>query len=375
MINLQRPAMLGTFTLALALLAGCSGGDAPSSTASSEPTASEAAAPSTANEGRRIRIVGSSTVFPFSSYVAEEFGATTGYPSPVVESTGSGGGHKLFTEGVGSTTPDLTNSSRRMKVSEFERAAENEVGGITEAIIGYDGIAVAQSASNDPVDFTIEQIALAVAKEVPVDGQLVANPYKKWNEIDPSLPDREIVIYGPPTSSGTRDAFEELCMGVATENIEGYGGEYTAIREDGVYVPAGENDNLIVQRIEKDADAFGIFGYSFLTENSEKISGSHVNGVAPEPENISDGTYPLSRSLYFYIKHAHADEVPGMKEFVSLFMGESMIGERGYLTDIGLIPLPKEMREAARKRVEDLSPLKLIDGELSSIEDYMAGNE
>jgi phosphate transport system substrate-binding protein len=328
-----------------------------------------------AQERSQIRIVGSSTVFPFSSYVAEEFGETTEYDTPVVESTGSGGGHKLFGEGVGVNTPDITNSSRRMKVSEFENAQKSGVEKITEAVIGYDGIAVAQNSDADPIDLTLEQITLAVAKEVPQDGKLVPNPYTNWNQIDPSLPDREILIYGPPTTSGTRDAFEELCMEVASEEIEGYGGAYTAIREDGPYVPAGENDNLIVQRLAQDEDAFGIFGYSFLAENQDKIQGATIAGVKPTPDNISSGDYPLSRSLYFYIKQAHIGVVPGLKEYVELFMSEKMIGPNGYLKGIGLVPLPEEMREASRKRVTELSELTLVDGELSSLKNYMAGQE
>lgn len=369
----RRSVMIGMMLSVSAAMVGCGSGDAPS-TSNEEATSGTAVAPADSAR-RQIRIVGSSTVYPFSSYVAEEFGDTTGNPTPVVESTGSGGGHKLFTEGVGAATPDITNSSRRMKTSEFERAVENNVGGITEALIGFDGIAVAQSINNDPVDLTIEQITLAVAKEVPQGGKLVPNPYTRWNQIDPSLPDRGIVIYGPPTSSGTRDAFEELCMGAATKNMDVYDGEYTAIRDDGAYVPAGENDNLIVQRIEKDTEAFGVFGYSFLTENDDKIQGSNVNGVAPVPAAISDGSYPLARSLYFYVKHEHMDTIPGLPEFLAMFMSESMIGERGYLTDIGLISLPDEMRAAARKRVVELSPLTLVDGKLSTIRDYMAGNE
>lgn len=238
----------------------------------------------------QIRIVGSSTVYPFASYVTEEFGATTGNPTPVIESTGSGGGLRLFCNGLGEGTPDITNASRRMKPSEFERCEESGVTDITEAKIGSDGIVLGQSADNDEVNFTLEHIFLAVAAQVPVDGELVDNPYTNWSEIDGSLPDREISIYGPPTTSGTRDAFEELVMEVASEELGAYGDEgYTEIRSDGVYIDAGENDNLIVQRLSEDTGAFGIFGYSFLEENTDTISAASINGVEPEVEAISSG--------------------------------------------------------------------------------------
>ncbi len=315
----------------------------------------------TAEARDQLRIVGSSTVFPFASYVAEELGATTKWPTPVIESTGSGGGMKLFCAGNGLDTPDITNASRQMKVSEFERCQENGVTDITQAVIGYDGIAFAQSKDNDPINLTREQITLAVAKEVPQGGKLVPNPYKNWSEIDSSLPDREIIIYGPPTTSGTRDAFEELVMEAASEEIDGYGGEYTKIRQDGVYVPSGENDNLIVQKLEQNTDAFGIFGYSFLEENEDKLQGAKIDGVAPEADAISSGEYPVSRSLFFYIKNSHADDVPAMSDYVELFMSEKTIGEIGYLKGIGLIPLPKDVREDMRERVAEREQLELSD--------------
>ncbi|WP_435104589.1 PstS family phosphate ABC transporter substrate-binding protein [Arhodomonas sp. AD133] len=309
----------------------------------------------------QIRIVGSSTVYPFASYVVEEFGATTDFPTPVIESTGSGGGLKLFCEGAGTNTPDITNASRRIKVSEFERCQENGVTEITEAVIGYDGIVFAQAGENEALNLTREQIHMAVAAKVPQDGKLVDNPYKNWSEIDSSLPDREIVIYGPPTSSGTRDAFEELVMEAASEEIDGYDGEYTNIRQDGVYVPSGENDNLIVQKLAQNTDAFGIFGYSFLEENGDKIQGASIDGVEPEPEKISSGDYPVSRSLYFYIKNAHVGEVPGVQEYADLFMSKKMISRVGYLKDLGLIPLPADMQESYREQVANLEPLQGSD--------------
>lgn len=310
----------------------------------------------------QLRIVGSSTIYPFASYVVEEFGATTDYQTPVIESTGSGGGLKLFCEGVGEDTPDITNASRRIKTSEFERCQQNGVTDITEAVIGYDGIAFAESSSNEPIDLTREQIFLALAAKVPQDGKLVANPYQKWSDIDPSLPDREISVYGPPTTSGTRDAFEELVMEAASEDMPAYGGDgYTDIRSDGAYIDAGENDNLIVKRLAEDTKAFGIFGYSFLEENTDTLIGASIDGVAPTPDAISSGEYPVSRSLFFYIKNQHAESVPAMYEYANLFMTEKMIGPMGYLKGLGLIPLPEEMRSEQRQAVESQEKLELAD--------------
>ena len=307
----------------------------------------------------QVKISGSSTVFPFSSYVAEELGATTKFPAPVVESTGSGGGHKLFGAGIGANTPDIANSSRRMKDSEFEAAEKNGVTDITEALIGYDGIAVAQNKDNAPMNVTLQELAMAVAADVPVDGKIVPNPYKMWNEINPALPARKIVFYGPPTSSGTRDAFEEMVVEKICGKIEGYEKGYKKIRQDNAYVPAGENDNLIVQKLANDKDAFGIFGFSFLEENPDKIMGASINGIAPTPEAIADGSYPISRSLFFYIKNAHYDVIPGLKEYVELFMSEKMIGTDGLLKTIGLVPLPDDLRAQARQDVLDQKKLTL----------------
>lgn len=329
-----------------------------------------AAAPASART--QIRIVGSSTVFPFSSYVAQEFGNTTPFPTPVVEKTGSGGGHKQFGNGVGTDTPDITNSSRRITVSEFLRARDNGVDDITEAAIGYDGIVVAQNIKNPPLNLTLEQLAMAIVAEVPGKDGLVKNPHTRWSDIHPDLPDRKILIYGPPSTSGTRDALEELVLEAATEKIDGYGGSYTKVRTDDHYAPSGENDNLIVARLSNDTQAFGIFGYSFLEENRDKLRGESIDGVAPTPDAISSGDYPISRSLYFYIKNAHIGEIPGLPQYLELFMSDRMIGPEGILRGIGLIPLPEEMREAARQRVMDRVALQL---QVSSLQDYMAGDE
>ena len=324
----------------------------------------------------QIKIVGSSTVYPFASSVAEEFGATTNNPTPVVESTGSGGGMKLFCKGNGLNTPDITNASRRMKTKEFKLCEKNGVTDITEAVIGFDGIAIAQNKQDQPLSLTKKQLLLAVAEQVPSrDGKsLVKNPYKNWKEIDSSLPDREIIIYGPPTSSGTRDAFEDMIMKAQTKKMDVYTAlykkdkvknrgyrKYHKVRQDGVYVPSGENDNLIVQKLEKNPKAIGIFGYSFLMENDDKIAAAKVEGVLPDPTTISSGQYPISRSLFFYIKNSHRKEVPAIDRYVEMFMQEDMIGPDGILSEIGLIPLPDERRSAIRASVLKHTKLTLDD--------------
>ena len=329
-----------------------------------------------AQAGEQIHIVGSSTVYPFSSYVAEELGATTKFKTPVVESTGSGGGMKLFCAGNGMDTPDMTNASRRMKDKEYKTCQKNGVKYITEVVVGYDGIALAQSKDAAPMNLTRKQILLAVAAEVPnkAGTALIANPYHFWNEIDSSLPHRKITFYGPPTSSGTRDAFEDLTMKAVAKKMDVYTNLYKAdkkankkykkyheVRQDGVYVPSGENDNLIVQKLTKDADALGIFGYSYLAENSDRIAAATVAGVSPSPEAVQDGSYKLSRSLYFYIKKSHMDKAPGMKEYVSLFTSEQMIGDDGACTEIGLIALPEVMRAKYRAQAANLTNMKAED--------------
>ena len=319
----------------------------------------------------QIRIVGSSTVFPFSTAVAEAFGSSGSFKTPVVESTGSGGGLKLFCSGVGLDTADITNASRRIKQSEVDTCAKNGVTEITEVKVGYDGIVIANSKSAPVFNLTKQQIFMALAKQVPVDGKLVDNPYKTWNEIDPSLPNTKIEVLGPPPTSGTRDAFVELAMEGGADEFEmlkalkkSDGNAYKAaahsVREDGAYIEAGENDNLIVQKLEANPDALGIFGFSFLDQNADKLQGSHVGGVEPTFENIADGKYGISRSLYFYVKDAHVGKVPGIKEFLAEFTSDKAFGEFGYLTEKGLIPLGEAEREKVRSDALELAPLKLM---------------
>ncbi|MBD3624281.1 MAG: substrate-binding domain-containing protein [Rhodobacteraceae bacterium] len=303
-----------------------------------------------AAQGRdQIRIVGSSTVFPFSTAVAEQFGKTTDFATPVVESTGSGGGLKLFCAGVGVEHPDITNASRRMKPSEYDLCQENGVTEITESIVGYDGIVIANAKGGATFALTREQIVTALAEQGPKPST--------WDEVDPSLPAIAIEVLGPPPSSGTRDAFEELVM---EEGCEGAGIECEgiSIREDGAYVEAGENDNLIVSKLEANPNALGVFGFSFLDQNADALQGATVDGVEPTFDNIASGDYPVSRSLYFYIKQAHVGVVPGIEEYAAEFSSEAAAGEEGYLVDKGLIPLPEEAFEANAEAVASLKQLE-----------------
>jgi len=316
-----------------------------------------AAMAGTAEARDQIRIVGSSTVFPFTQAVAEEFSNTTGNPAPVVESTGTGGGMKIFCGGVGEGHPDITGASRAMKESEWQLCLDNGVKDVSEALIGYDGLTIAVSREGADLDLSKEQIFRALAAEVEVDGEVVANPYTRWNEIDASLPDAEITAFGPPPTSGTRDAFVELVMNEGCEAFPAIqalaedrrNDVCSRMRTDGPFVEAGENDNLIVQRLQQDPTAVGIFGYSFLYENQDTLKPALINGVAPTPETIADSSYPVARPLFFYVKNAHRNVIPGLEDFVSEYMGEASIGPDGYLRERGLVSLP----DAERKKVQD----------------------
>jgi phosphate transport system substrate-binding protein len=324
------------------------------------------AAPAIAEARDQIRIVGSSTVFPFSTAVAETFGRSSSFKTPVVESTGSGGGLKLFCAGVGTEHPDITNASRRMKKSEFETCTKNGIT-VSEVKIGFDGIVLAKSKQSDPVALTKKQIFLALAKTVPVNGKLVANPYKKWSDIDPSLPATKIEVLGPPPTSGTRDAFVELVMDTAAEEFpeikalkgDAYKLAAQSIREDGGFIEAGENDNLIVQKLEANPDALGIFGFSYLDQNADKLQGATVDGVAPEFEKIASGEYGVSRPLFFYVKKEHVGTIPGIQEYVAEFTSEKAWGDEGYLVEKGLIPLPSADRKAMHDAANGLEPLSM----------------
>lgn len=328
-----------------------------------------------------VSVVGSSTVYPFATVVAERFGKSTGTPTPKVESTGSGGGMKLFCSGVGTSHPDVTNASRRMKPSEYKLCQTNGVKDIIEVLIGYDGIVVANSKAKEPMNLTRKDLFLALALQVPgPDGKLIANPNKTWKDVNPALPNTKIEVLGPPPTSGTRDAFSELAMeggakkfanlkalrkskdaeeikalmvklGIPASAFNKKGKKVFkavahAIREDGRYIEAGENDNLIVQKLVANPNALGIFGFSFLDQNSDKVQGSIVEGVEPEFETIANKSYPISRPLYFYVKKAHMGVVPGIEGYLAEFSSEKTWGEEGYLAEKGMIPMPVELRNS-----------------------------
>ncbi len=339
-----------------------------------------------------ISIVGSSTVYPFATVVAERFGRSTNFKTPKIESTGSGGGLKLFCKGVGANTPDITNASRRIKKSEYDDCQANGVTEIVEVLVGYDGIAIANARTAPKFKLTLKDVYLALAKDIPgADGKLIPNPNKTWKDVNPSLPATRIEVLGPPPTSGTRDAFAELAMGGGAKQIADLGtlrklsadqvdeikalmaklgvpaGVYQAleeqkgkapkgedlfntlayaVREDGAYIEAGENDNLIVQKLAANPDALGIFGYSFLEENGDKVQGSEIDGIAPTFDSISGGDYPVSRPLFFYIKKAHVGKIPGIQEYAIEFTSAKAMGEDGYLPEKGLIPLsPAELKK------------------------------
>jgi phosphate transport system substrate-binding protein len=318
-----------------------------------------------------ISIVGSSTVYPFATVVAEQFGKTTSFKTPKIESTGSGGGFKLFCEGVGVEYPDITNASRRMKKSECETCAGNGVKDVVEVKIGYDGIVLANSKKAKPMKVSREELFLALAKEVPDPKggeKLVSNPYKTWKDINSSLPAVKIEVLGPPPTSGTRDAFVELAMEDGAKEIpwlkamskkdkKKFKTVSNTLREDGAYVEAGENDNLIVQKLNANPEAFGIFGFSFLDQNTDKIQGSFIDGVQPTFENIASGKYPLSRPLFFYVKKAHINSIPRMKEYLAEFTSDKAWGMNGYLADKGMIPMPDDERKTYKSIVEELKPI------------------
>ncbi|MGS2723550.1 PstS family phosphate ABC transporter substrate-binding protein [Porticoccus sp. GXU_MW_L64] len=321
-----------------------------------------------------ISIVGSSTVYPFATVVAERFGNATKYSTPKIESTGSGGGMKLFCAGLGAEHPDITNASRRMKASEFEMCKKNGVTNIVEVLIGYDGIVLANSKKAKPMSLTRKDIYLALGKQVPnPDGSetLVANPYKTWKEVNPALPNIKIEVLGPPPTSGTRDAFAELALEGGAKSFpwikamkkvdkKKYKAIARSVREDGAYIEAGENDNLIVQKLNANPKALGIFGFSFLEQNSDKVQGSVIEGQEPTFDTIADKSYPVSRPLYFYVKKDHIGVIPGIKQYLAEFTSEKAWGEDGYLADKGMIPMGTSKRRDMASSVNGLQTLKAL---------------
>ena len=302
--------------------------------------------------------------------MAETFGKTTDFKTPVVESTGSGGGLKLFCAGVGEEHPDITNSSRKIKQSEIDKCTSNGVTEITEVMVGFDGIVIANSAEEgEDYDLSLKHVFLALAKQVPdAEGNLIDNPYTKWSEIDSSLPNKEIEVLGPPPTSGTRDAFVELALeggckqfesinALKKTNKELFKGICHTMREDGHWIDAGENDVLIVNKLVANSDALGVFGFSFLDQNEDIVKPATIDGVEPEFELIASGEYPVSRGLFFYVKNAHVGTIPGIVDYVTEFVSEEASGEDGYLVDKGLIPLEEEAHAEMADNAINLVPM------------------
>lgn len=327
------------------------------------------ALPLSAHAREQLRIVGSSTVFPFVAAVAEQFGRKGEFRTPIVEATGTGGGIKMFCEGVGERYPDMANASRHMKDSEREQCAKHGVTGITELELGYDGIVLANARTSESYALTRKALFLALARQVPKGGKLVDNPYRTWREVDKALPDKPIAVYGPPPSSGTRDAFVELVMEAGCKEVAEMKSLVPdkklrkhacgAMREDGAFVEAGEDDNLIVQKLSSNPDALGVFGYSFLEANGAAIKANTVDGVLPSYEAIESGTYQVARSLFVYVKHAHVGTVPGMAEFARELASDAASGIDGYLVlKKGLLPLGEDKHTQAKENAAQLNALK-----------------
>ncbi len=310
----------------------------------------------------QIKIVGSSTVYPYATVVAEKFGKSGSFKTPVIESTGTGGGMKLFCAGVGENHPDITNASRQIKSSEVELCKKNGVNDIVEITVGNDGITFAQSVKAKDINFTKEQLWRALAKEVEIDGKMVANPYKKWSDIASNLPDTKIEILIAPPTSGTRDAWNALVMekGCTKKAIELLGNKEKCaeIREDGAAIEAGENDTLIVQKLAANPDAFGFFGFSYLVSNKDKIKAASIEGVQPTLKGIQDYSYPIARPLFFYVKKAHVGVIPGIQEFLNEFTSSKAMGRNGYLTQVGLVPLGDSEMKVVKSNAKNLSTIK-----------------
>ena len=320
-----------------------------------------------------VSIVGSSTVYPFATVVAEQFGRTSDFKTPKIEATGSGGGLKLFCAGIGVQHPDVANSSRRIKASELEMCHRNGVKEIVEVKIGYDGIVLANSRSAPLFALSRRDVFLGLAKKVPnPDGteSLVDNPYTTWKDVNSILPATKIEVLGPPPTSGTRDAFVELAMEGGCQEFDWINAkqlsspdEYKTIchtiREDGVFSELGENDNLVVQKLQANPNALGVFGFSFLDQNNDVVQGALIDGEEPTFDAIAEEDYPVSRALYFYVKKAHVDVIPGIRDYLSEFTSEKAWGPDGYLSERGLIPLPDYERGKVFSTVRWLGNLEL----------------
>jgi phosphate transport system substrate-binding protein len=320
-----------------------------------------------ANARDQIRVVGSSTVFPFVAAAAEQFGKMGKFRTPIVEATGTGGGLKMFCDAPGLDSPDMANASRQIKPDEVALCASNGVKDITELKIGYDGIVLANSTESPDFDLNKTDVFLALAQYVPSQGKLVPNFYDNWNEINPKLPVLPIRVYGPPPTSGTRDAFVELVMDKACEEFAEFEKAYPdkelrkkqcmTIREDGAFVEAGENDNLIVQKLVANPETLGVFGYSFLEENAATVKANPINQVIPNFEAIVSGEYKVARSLYVYVKNSHANMVPGLREFAVLLTSDAAVGDDGFLILKGLLPLPADEHKTIKDAAKNLTPM------------------
>ena len=320
-----------------------------------------------------IYIVGSSTVYPFATVVAEQFGERSQFKTPKIESTGTGGGLKLFCSGVGIQHPDIANASRAIKPAEIETCARNGVTDIVEVKIGYDGIVVANARGAPHLELSRRDLYLALAKRVPDPAggaEPVANPYTTWKQVNAKLPDAAIEVLGPPPTSGTRDAFVELAMeggcstfpaiaALKSKDEAAFKALCQSVREDGKYIEAGENDNLIVQKLAANPKALGVFGYSYYEQNEDKVQASLIEGVEPTFESISDGKYAVSRPLYFYVKKAHVGVIPGLKEYIAEFTRESTWGSDGALADRGLIPMPDSERATVTRQAAELAVMRV----------------
>lgn len=321
--------------------------------------------PSMAMARDQIRVVGSSTVFPFVAAAAEQFGREDQFRTPIVESTGTGGGIKMFCDGVGLGTPDMANASREIKDSEIEQCAANGVHKVVELKLGYDGIVLANARESKTFNLTREELFLALARDVPNGDQLIANPHTRWKQINKTLPDVPISIYGPPPTSGTRDAFVELVMLESCKTFpqyrlkysddEAYKNQCSIMREDGVFIEAGEDDNIIVQKLSNNPDALGVFGYSFLEQNIAMVKANPIDGVMPSFEAIVGGDYHIARSLFVYLKGEHVGKVPGLAEFAQLLVSDASAGMEGYLIMKGLLPLPKAEHDEMKNRAATLN--------------------
>jgi len=342
------------FTLVLAACGGSGGGNAGGEKAAGNAGARD-----------QLRIVGSSTVFPFSTAVAEQFASRGQFKTPVVESTGTGGGLKLFCAGVGAAHPDIANASRRIKASEFADCAAAGVTGVVEVPIGFDGIVLATKTGQPPMNITKRQIFLALAKEIPDGDGFIPNPYVKWSDIDPKLPNEKIEVMGPPPTSGTRDSWNELALAAGARQIESLNKLYetdeaefnrraNVMREDGAWKDGGENDNIIVQTLSRNPTMYGVFGFSFYEENLDRVQAAKIAGVEPTFESISSGDYLISRDMYIYLKKQHVGVIPGLQEFAAEFVSDKAAGPKGYLKARGIVPLTAEKLTIAQADVAGL---------------------